>query len=625
MRALPALLLIAGMALAAPAGARETHGLSMFGDLKYPADFPHFDYVKPQAPKGGRIALTGPYWFNNQNPNTFNTLNMWVLKGDAAQGLELTFDSLMTRASDEPDAVYGLVARSVDISEDGNVYRFRLRPEARFHDGSPLTAEDVAFSINVLKEKGHPLVSQTLREVESAVAEGPETVVVTFTGNQARDLPLTVAGLPIFSKAYYETRDFEASTLEAPLASGPYKVGRLAPGRFIEYDRVEDYWARDLPVNVGRWNFDTIRYQLYRDRDVAFEGFKAGEQRIREEFTSKHWATGYDFPAMRDGRVIRFTIADETPSGAQGWYINTRREKFADPRVREALALAFDFEWTNKNLFYESYARTHSFFQNSDMMAEGPPSQAELALLEPYRDQLPAEVFGEPWTPPVSDGSGQDRRLLRQARKLLEEAGWTVQNGVLRNEKGEPFTIEILDQTGSTFDRIALPYIRNLEMLGIQATLRQVDPAQYQSRLNDFDFDMVSSRFSLGTTLTEGIRRYFSASDADQPGSRNYPGIKDPVIDALLEKIINAETREEQVTAARALDRVHRAGRYWVPHWYKPSHWIAVWNEFDRPAVHPRYPDTGAIGNALATWWHAPDGMTNPPPDAGTPAAKPGG
>jgi len=377
-----AALLLPGSAFAqgAPAGT-EAHGMSAFGDLKYPADFPHFAYVDPFALKGGSFSQIGPTSIFNQSLQTFNSLNGYILKGDAAQGIQVIFDTLMVRALDEPDAVYGLVAKSVAISADGTLYRFRLRPEARFHDGSKLTAEDVAFTLNLLKTKGHPIIGQSLREMESAEAEGADIVTLRFTPGRARDVPLFAASLPIFSKAYYSTKNFEESTLEAPLGSGAYKVGRLEPGHFIEYARAPDYWAAKLPVNVGTNNFDVLRYEYFRDREVGFEAFKARAYLFREEFTSRTWATGYDFPALRDGRVKQEILADDTPSGAQGWFLNLRRPQFADPRVREAMSCAFDFEWTNKNLMFDAYKRTRSFFENSDLKAEGPAGEAELALI----------------------------------------------------------------------------------------------------------------------------------------------------------------------------------------------------------------------------------------------------
>src|ERR1700733_11651916 len=377
----------------------ESHGLSSFGDLAYPPDFAHFNYVNPDAPKGGTFSQIGPDQIYNQNFLTFNSLNTFILKGDAAQGMEMTFATLMVRAGDEPDAMYGLAAAKVRRSADGLSYRFFIRPEAKFHDGTPLTAQDAAFSLNILKDKGHPLITQALRDFAGAKADDDTSVTVSFKPKRARDVPLFVSGLPIFSRAYYVTKPFDESTLDVPLGSGAYKVGRFEPGRYIEYERVKDWWGAELPVARGQANFDTVRFEYYRDRDVGFEGFSAGNYLFREEFTSRFWATRYDFPAARDGRVKRDEIPDDTPSGAQGWFINTRRRKFADVRLREALNNAFDFEWTNNTIMYGAYLLTVSVFQNSEMMAEGEPSPGEMTLLAPFRASLPAEVFGNPYTP----------------------------------------------------------------------------------------------------------------------------------------------------------------------------------------------------------------------------------
>ncbi len=599
-----ALLGVAGRpAFAAGEAGTRVHGLSVFGDLKYPSDFDHFDYVVPDAPKGGTLALAPSSWIYNQNPQTFNTLNSLILKGDAPVALTIIFDTLMVRALDEPDTVYGLLAEGVEISADRNTYRFFLRPEARWHDSTPLTAGDVEFSLNILKEKGHPLISQTIREMTGARAVGSHEVEVTFSGNQSRDLAQTVAALPIISKAYYESRPFDETTMDVPLASGPYKIGSLAAGRYINYDRVPDYWGKDLPVMRGQFNFDTIRFEFYRDRDVSFEAFKAGKYFFREEFTSRVWATGYDFPAVKDGRVTRLTQPDDTPSGAQGWFLNTRLPKFADTRVREALIYAFDFEWTNRTLFHDLYKRTHSYFQNSDMMANGLPDDAELELLEPWRGKVPEEVFGEPFSPPVSNGSGQDRKLLRHATKLLKDAGWSVVDGQLKNAAGEVFRIQFLDNDGS-MERVVQPYIRNLKLLGIDAGFRVVDASQYQSRLNDFDYDLITRRYSMAPTPGEGIKQYWTSESADVPGSAHLSGISDPAMDALTKVVIEAETRAEQITAARALDRLLRAGRYWVPHWFKAEHNLAFWDVFDRPEEKPRYRgDIGGVSWVETTWW----------------------
>jgi microcin C transport system substrate-binding protein len=600
-----AALLAAGALLPACAGARafaqqatapdeesESHGLSSFGDLALPADFPHLPYVDPATPKGGVIKLQIKQAGGNQNFETFDTLNIYTFKGDGAAGMGSTFDSLMSGSGDEPDAAYGLVARAVRVSADKLSYRFLLRPEARFHDGSPLTAEDAAFSLNILKSKGHPSYKLLLSDMESALAEGPQTLHVRFVPKRSRDAHLIVAGMPIFSAKYWETRDFEASTLDAPLGSGAYKVARFEQGRFIEFERVKDYWAANLPINVGLNNFDRVRYEYSRDRTLGFEDFKAGRVTFNEEYTSRIWNTGYDFPAVKDGRVKRVTLPDGKPVSSQGWYFNTRREAFSDPRVREAIGLAFDFEWANANLMFGSYKRLHSYFQNSPMMAVDPPTAEELALLEPHRASLPAEVFGAPFVPPVSDGSGSDRALLRRADELLRAAGCKREGATLKLPNGKPLTLEFLDTT-PLFQGHLQSIAANLKKLGIEATQRIVDSAQYKRRLDQFDFDVVS--MALGGSVTPGVelRGVFSAKAADTPGSRNLGGVKSPAVDALVEAIATATTKVQAQTAARALDRVLRAGRYWIPHWYRDVAWIAYWDGYDLPEKHPRY-STGA-------------------------------
>ena len=592
---------------AASETATETHGLSVFGDLKYSADFHHFDYANVNAPKGGLFSTIPTARLNNQSYYTFNSLNAFILKGEGACGMELTFATLMARAGDEPDAMYGQAAKSVQISPDKLTYRFTLRPEARFHDGSKLTAHDAAFSLTTLKEKGHPLVITQMRDMVKAEALDDATLVVTFAEKRARDVPLYVAVLPIFSKAYYATRPFDESTLDIPLGSGPYKVGRFEANRYIEYDRVKDWWGADLPSSRGHFNFDTVRLEFYRDRDVAFEGFTGKNYLYREEFTSRIWATRYDFPAVKDGRVKREVVPDDSPAGAQGWFMNTRRKQFRDPRVREALVCAFDFEWTNKTIMYGAYARTISPFQNSDMVATGLPSPDELKLLEPFRGKVADEVFGEPFVPPVSDGSGQDRSLLRRASQLLTDAGLVVKDGKRRLPDGDVFKIEFLLDEPS-FQPHHAPFLKNLGTLGIEATLRLVDAVQYRARVEDFDFDMTTERPSISATPGDSMRPIFSSQAAATKGSYNLAGIADPVIDALIEKILAADTRTELTTACRAFDRVFRAGRYWVPHWYRATHPLAYWDIFDHPKTLPRYQIENyvtSVGERILWWYDA--------------------
>ncbi len=557
--------------LARAEGEIETHGLSSFGELALPADFPHLSYVNPQAPKGGLLSVQITETGGNQNFDTFDTLNIYSTKGDGAAGMSATFDTLMAGNGDEPDSAYGLLASSVKYSADKLVYSFRLRPEARFADGSPLTAADVAFSLNILKTKGHPIYAALLSEVESAEAEGDGVVTVRFVKNRSRDAHLVVVGMPIFSAAWWKGRDFEAATLDEPLGSGPYKVKNFEQGRFIEFELRDDYWGKDLPINIGQNNFKRLRFEYYRERQVAFEAFKAGAINFHREYTSRIWALGYDFPAVKDGRVIKETLHDGAPTPVQAWYFNTRREAFKDPRVRQAIGLCFDFEWTNKNVMYSSYKRVSSYFQNTLLAANGAPSPEELKLLEPWRGKVPDDVFGEAILPPVSDGSGSDRTLLKRANELLLAAGCKRDGGVLKLPSGSPLAIEFLDSSDVMQPHVT-PFQQNLKKLGIDAHSRIVDPTQLKSRTDNFDFDIIMR--ASGGTNTPGpeLRQAFGSKAANTPAAPNLAGIADPAVDALVEIAVNAKSREELNVACRALDRVLRAGRYWVPAWYNDSY-----------------------------------------------------
>ncbi|MEM1306108.1 MAG: extracellular solute-binding protein [Pseudomonadota bacterium] len=604
-----AAIAVLGAPLSSPALAEPSHGLSAFGDLKYPADFSHFDYVNPDAPKGGRLALVG-----TRGLTTFDSFNGYILKGDAAQGLStlfegfsLIFDTLMTRATDEADAVYGLVAKTADVAPDRRSVVFEMRPEARFADGTALTADDVVFSFDILKDKGHPIYKTILRDVAKAEALDRHRVRYTFQGEQLRDLPATVATLPIFSRAYYANRDFSATTLEPPLGSGPYTLTKWRQGRSVTYERRADYWGRDLPVNRGRWNFDTVRFEYFRDRTAALESLKAGDYDLREEFTSKDWATAYDIPQVRSGKMKLTTLRDERPSGAQGFFINTRLKKFSDIRVRKALDLAFDFEWTNKNLFYGLYTRTASYFENSPLKAEGAPNEAERRALEAagITASGPADKRGiltsAPYASSQSDASGLDRKRLREAIALLEEAGYKRKGDQRVHADGTVLDVEFLTFAPS-FHRIIQPYINSLKRIGVSARIRQVDPAQFERRTKSFDFDIVTRRFVMGLTPSTGMRNYLSSAAARTEGSSNLAGISDPTIDTLVEMAISAGTRDELGVVVRALDRTLRAGHYWVPHWYKAAHNIAHWDRFARPETKPRYAD-----GVIDTWWFDAD------------------
>ena len=575
----------------------ETHGLSAFGDLALPPDFPHYAYVNPQAPKAGKLTVQISQTGGNQNFDTFDTLNIFSTKGNGAAGMSACFDSLMSGHGDEPDSVYGLLARAVRYSKDKRVYRFLLRPEARFADGSQVSAADVAFSLDTLKTRGHPIYRQLLSEVESVAAENEDIVVVQFIATRSRDAHLIVAGMPVFSAAWWKGRDFEAATLDQPLGSGAYKVSVFEQGRYIEFELRADYWGRDLPVNVGQNNFQRLRFEYYRERQVAFEAFKAGAINYRQEFTSRIWATAYDFPALTEGKVIKGTLHNGAPTPVQAWFFNTRREAFKDPRVREAIGLCFDFEWTNKNVMFSSYKRIHSYFQNTAMGASGAPTSEELKLLEPWRGKIPDEVFGEPWTPPVSDGSGSDRALLKRANDLLLTAGCKRDGGVLKLPSGAPLTLEFLDSS-EAFQPHVTPFQQNLKKLGIEAHSRIIDPTQLKSRTDSFDFDIITRASGGSVTPGSELRNAFSSAAAKISGSSNLTGVADPAVDALIETIANAKSREDLNAACRALDRILRAGRYWVPGWYNDSYWVAYWNVFSHPERQPLL----GVG-APDTWW----------------------
>jgi len=572
-----------------------SHGVSAFGDLKYLAGFDRFDYANPDAPVGGTFS-TGVGGI------TFDSLHQLILKGNSAVGLSLTFDTLMASADDEADSLYGLVAKSVEYPENRLWAAFELRAEARFSDGSAITAEDLAFTFETLRDKGHPSYRVLLSAVTGVTAEGPRRVRYDFHPDAPRrDLPMTVAGLPIISKAYYQTHDFSESTLEPPLASGPYMVEKAEPNRTITYRRREDYWGWHLPVNRGRWNFERIRFEYFRDRSVLFEAFKAGAFSFNEEFWSKLWATGYDFPALERGDVVRDVIPDNRPSGSQGYWFNTRRPRLSDPRVRKAIALGFDFEWSNSRLFYELYTRTDSFFEGGPMQAAGKPTPGELALLEPLADQLPPGVIDDPaYVPPVSNGSGRNRRALRESSRLLDEAGWTVRDGLRRNDKGETLSVVFLESSPA-FERITVPYIKNLRKIGIDATYRRADAAQYKQLVENFEFDIVVDRKSMSLSPGVELRNYFHSASARSKGSQNYAGIDSPVVDALIDSIERATGREQLTYAVKALDRVLRAMHIWVPQWHKGSHTLAYWDIYARPELKPEY-----ARGVIDLWWIDP-------------------
>ncbi|MFU8882591.1 MAG: extracellular solute-binding protein [Rhodobacterales bacterium] len=577
----------------------RAHGISTFGDLKYPEGFAHFDYVNPDAPKGGTFSTWGF--------GTFDSVTPYILKGNAASLATVFFDTLMTGSLDEPDAMYGLVAHTIEYPESREWATFYMRPEARFSDGTPVTAHDVVFSYEVLRDKGRPAYRVLFRDFQSVEALDDHSVKFTFQPDGAlRELAMSAAGLPIFSRTYYENRDFAESTLEAPLGSGPYRLSRVDAGRSIRYERRDDYWAKDLNVNVGQNNFDFLQVEYFADYTTAFEAFKAGAYMYREEFMSLLWATGYDFPAVQSGAVKVETLPDGRPAGTQGFWFNLRRPVFEDPRVRQAIGMAFNFEWSNESLFYGIYSRTDSFWENSTMQAEGMPSAAELALLEPLRADIPEAVFTEPAFSPAESNPANvaDRRALREAGRLLDEAGWTVGgDGIRVNNTGDRLRIEVLNDSAS-FERIINPYVENLRRLGVDAVYTRVDPAQSQEREKSFDFDIVTRRYSMSQTPGIELRGIFGSDAADAEGSNNIAGVSNPAVDELIRTIENATSREDLETAVSALDRVLRAMHIWVPQWYKGEHNIAYFDMYERPYTDT--PPPNGMGE-LSIWWFNPE------------------
>jgi microcin C transport system substrate-binding protein len=570
------------------ARAEPTHAIAMHGDPKYPPDFTHFDYANPDAPKGGTLRLAAM--------GGFDTLNPFTVKGESADGLGRMYDTLMVPSADEPFTKYGLVAEAVETPEDRSWVIFHLNPDARFHDGHPIDAEDVLFSLETLRADGAPLYRFYYADVAEAEALDDHTVKFTFSTNTNRELPLILGQLPVLPKHYWEGRDFAATTLEPPLGSGPYRIADFEPGRTIRYERVEDYWAKDLPVNVGHDNFDAIETDYYRDATVAVEALKAGEYDFRAEHIAKVWATAYEGEAHDAGHLVTLEVPHDRVAGMQGFVMNTRRPVFADPRVREAMGYAFDFKWANQNLFFGQYTRTRSYFDNSELAATGVPEGAELALLEPFREQLPPRLFTEEYNPPSVPAPGEIRQNLREALRLLREAGWSIQDGVMTHPEHGPLRFEILLH-GVTYERVALPFVQNLDRLGVKATVRTIDTAQFINRLSTFDFDMMIGAWGQSDSPGNEQREFWSSGTADLQGSRNYAGVADPVVDALIETVIQAHTREDLVAAVRALDRVLQWKFLVVPNWHIAYDRLVFWDKFGRPEVTP------AQGAQIGTWW----------------------
>jgi microcin C transport system substrate-binding protein len=586
--------LVAGLPSAARAAdePKPSHGIAIHGEPGYPPDFTHLDYVDPDAPKGGLVRRSAVGAFDNLNP--------YILKGQAAAGVSYVFETLMTGTNDEANTEYGLVAETVETPADRSWAIFRINPKARWHDGKPITPEDVIWSFETLREKGHPFYRYYFASVAKVERIGERGVKFSFAEGENRELPVIIGQLPVLPKHYWDGKEFDKTTLEPPLGSGPYRIAAVDPGRSIEIERVPDYWGADLPVNVGRYNFDRMRFEYYRDRTVERIAFTAGATDIFVENSAKEWATAYDFPAVRDGLVKVEAIPNEIPTGMQAFIFNIRRPLFADKRVRQALAYAFDFEWTNANLFYGQYERTKSYFSNSELAATGLPSAAELEILEPYRGRIPDEAFTTVYEPPSTDGTGNIRANLREAFRLLGEAGWHVKDGELRNdETGQPFTFEIL-LVSPAFERIVLAFVQNLERLGIEASVRTVDTTQYQNRMDEFDFDMAIGSFGQSLSPGNEQRDFWGSASAKTPGGRNLIGIEDPAIDELIDLLIAAPDREALIARTRALDRVLLWNFFVIPHYHIQTTRIAYWNKFGMPDVVPPY------GIDIDAWWIDP-------------------
>ncbi|WP_245835173.1 extracellular solute-binding protein [Thalassospira mesophila] len=573
--------------------ARPEYAISLYGDLKYGPEFTHFDYVNPDAPKGGTLL--------DSSTGSFDTLNPFILKGDAAIGLGLMYDTLLVQSMDEPFSEYGLVAQKVEVPQDRSYATFFINPAARFSDDTRITADDVIFSFNTLIEKGNPTYRQYYASVDHLEKLDDLTVKFVFKPGDNLELPLILGDIPVLPAHYWKDKDFSKTTFDIPVGSGPYMIKDFEPGRHITYVRNKNYWAKDVPSVKGMYNFDTIRYDYYRDLDVERQAFFAGEYYYRGEFSSREWATGYDKPPVRNGNIKKDLIPNHQPRGMQGFIMNARRPLFADHRVRRALQYAMDFQWLNRAMFYGAYQRTDSYFVNSELAATGLPHGEELDILNKFRDKLPPDLFTKPYSLPDYDQENGRRKALREAMTLLNDAGWELRDQKLVNKKtGEPFRFSLmLRQPG--FEKIALMMQTRLRQLGIEMDFRLIDSGQWINRLQSYDFDMTSFWWQQSLSPGNEQRFYWSSAAADQPGSRNFAGIKDPVVDQIIDLVISASNRDSLVQRTRALDRVLLWGDYTIPQWYQPADRLAYWNIFGRPSVVP------TKGNSMMTWWIDPD------------------
>ncbi len=573
-----------------PVHAAPQHGFTPFGQLKYARNFQHLAYANPDAPKGGQIKLA--------HSAAFDSLNPFILKGVPAPGLSYLFESLMVPALDEPQSYYGLIAESIELAEDKSYADFILRKQAHWHDGEPITAEDIIFSFNILKKEGHPQYRILYAPIEKVEALGTHQVRFHFSDPENRELPLLAASMSVLPKHYYETITFNEATLKPPLGSGPYRISDVDQGRSITYARAEDYWAKDLSITRGLYNFDTIHYDVYRDETVAVEAIKSGQYDFREEYIARNWATAFNIPAVEKGELIKVKIPNKIPRGMQAFLFNLRQDKFSDIRVREAIGLTMDYEWMNETLFYGAYTRSHSFFQNTDFMANAPPKPDELALLESFRDDVPKSTFTQIFQNPHTDGSGYPRENLLKAQALLNAAGYEMRDGVrVSTETGEPLTVEFMMRQ-RTFEKVVGGMIRNLGKLGIKATFRYVDDSQYQKRIDARDFDIISIWWNRGIFFPGNEQiAFWHSSQADVAGSQNLSGLQSTAVDAMLERVTQAQTLEELAPATRALDRILLANQLVIPHWHLAAWRVLYWDKFGRPELAPSY------GLGIESWW----------------------
>jgi microcin C transport system substrate-binding protein len=570
-------------------GVEGQHAIAMHGSVKYPPGFTHFDYTNPDAPKGGSLLM--------HRIGTFDSFNSFIVKGNPSADVELIYSVLATQSADEALTQYGELAKEIYMPENRSWVAFKLRAEARWHDGKPITVEDVIWTFNTLVKEGLPFFRFYYGNVAEVIKVGDDIVRFNFKPGENQELPLIIGQLVVLPKHYWSTRDFSKTTLEPPLGSGPYRIKTFEPGRSLILERVDDYWGKNIAVHKGYYNFDEMRFDYYRDGDIALEAFKAGEYDLRQESSAKDWATAYEFPAVKEGLIIKRPFEHNRTAGMQGFVFNSRSAIFEDVRVRKALAYAFDFEWSNQNLFYNQYVRSRSYFDNSELAATGLPGPDELKFLEPLKAQLPAEVFTTAYEPPAGGGPRALRKNLRVAGKLLEEAGWSIKEGKrVHRDSGQQLSFEVM-LVSPSWERIVLPFGRTLEKLGVALSVRTVDTSQYRQRLDSYDFDMIVTTFPQSQSPGNEQRAMWGSDGALLEGGRNYIGIRDPAIDVLIEHVIEAKDRRTLVAATRAMDRALQWGHWVIPHWHISYDRVVYWNKFSQPEITP------ARGFSFGAWW----------------------